>query len=171
MYYVSESVDLNHSSLNLVRHTTFNLASCLISSCYWLWLHQKLYKKHVLYVNCVWIIKGCIKDQSPLSFTHIGECFNELREILYSCNHCQFLILAVMHRWENTGRCTVYISCIWWILQWTTRYSLLMQPQPDWRTLFLLTVVCHNEIKIHVHKVLPYKFVHVLNQMNICTIL
>lgn len=36
MYYVSESVDLNHSSLNLVRHTTFNLASCLISSCYWL---------------------------------------------------------------------------------------------------------------------------------------
>lgn len=89
MYYVSESVDLNHSSLNLVRHTTFNLASCLISSCYWLRLHQKLYKKHVLYVNCVWIIKGCIKDQSPLSFTHIGECFNELREILYSCNHCQ----------------------------------------------------------------------------------
>lgn len=79
-----------------------------------------------------------------------------------------FLTLAVMHRWENTGRCTVYISCIWWILQWTTRYSLLMQPQPDWRTLFLLAVVCHNEIKIHV---VPYKFLHVLNQMNICTLI
>lgn len=38
--------------------------------------------------------------------------------------------------------CTVYI---WWILQWPTRYSLLMQPQPDERTLLLLAVVCRDE--------------------------
>lgn len=64
---------------------------------------------------------------------------------ILSMNHSQMgktlLLLAVMQRWE------IYVLYIFGeYFQWSSRYSLLLQPQPDERTLLLLAVVCHDEI-------------------------
>lgn len=112
----------------------------------------KLYNKHVLYVNFDWIIIGygwgCIKDQSPLSFTHIGECFNELWDTLYSCNYCQ---MGKHCSYWLLCKDEKYMYCMY-LVNTSMNYKIFSThaTQPDARTLFLLAVVCHDEIKIHV---------------------
>lgn len=93
-------------------------------------------------VNCNWIMKGCMKINLHLALPRLVNASINLQDTPHAPqpNGKKLALIGCYAKMRNI--CTVYI---WWILQWPTRYSLLMQPQPDERTLLLLAVVCRDE--------------------------